>query len=149
MCRRPSCSDSKLLCINKTVISASLAHTVTFLCLGIMIAAFTTSESASSHSFCKKYYYSSILQKVDFWISVCSVDSSENYLFYYRMIFSRNVKVGKGKTWAALHRLKNIRKYKPQEAQNQIVHCESVLLYGWEAWTMTKAQEKSLDGTYT
>ena len=26
---------------------------------------------------------------------------------------------------------------------------ESVLLYGSEAWTMTKVQEKSLDGTYT
>ena len=30
-----------------------------------------------------------------------------------------------------------------------IAACESVLLYGSEAWTMTKAQEKSLDGTYT
>ena len=30
-----------------------------------------------------------------------------------------------------------------------IATCESVLLYGSEAWTMTKAQEKSLDGTYT
>ena len=30
-----------------------------------------------------------------------------------------------------------------------IATCESVLLYGSETWTLTKAQEKSLDGTYT
>ena len=30
-----------------------------------------------------------------------------------------------------------------------IAACESVLLYGSEAWTMTKAQKKSLEGTYT
>ena len=30
-----------------------------------------------------------------------------------------------------------------------IAACESVLLYGSETWTLTKAQEKSLDGTYT
>ena len=30
-----------------------------------------------------------------------------------------------------------------------IVDCESVLLYGSETWTLTKAQEKGLDGTYT
>ena len=28
-------------------------------------------------------------------------------------------------------------------------YCDSVLLYGSETWTLTKAQEKSLDGTYT
>ena len=68
------------------------------------------------------------------------------------MIFSRNVKVGKGKTWAALHRLKNIWKSKLSrklKIRLFIAACESVLLYGSEAWTMTKAQEKSLDGTYT
>ena len=30
-----------------------------------------------------------------------------------------------------------------------IAASESVLLYGSETWTLTKAQEKSLDGTYT
>ena len=30
-----------------------------------------------------------------------------------------------------------------------IAACEPVLPYGSEAWTMTKAREKSLDGTYT
>ena len=30
-----------------------------------------------------------------------------------------------------------------------IATVESILLYGCEAWTLTKAQEKSLDGTYT
>ena len=30
-----------------------------------------------------------------------------------------------------------------------IVAYKSVLLYGPEAWTMTKAEEKILDGTYT
>ena len=34
-------------------------------------------------------------------------------------------------------------------SQNQIAACELVLLHGSEAWKMTKAQEKSLDGTNT
>ena len=64
----------------------------------------------------------------------------------------RDIKVRKGKTWAALHRPKNIWKSKLSKKLKIIwfiAACESVLLYGSEARTMTKTQEKSLDGTYT
>ena len=64
----------------------------------------------------------------------------------------RDIKVRKGKTWAALHRLKNIGKFKLSKKLKIrlfIAACESVLLYGSEVWTMTKAQEQSLDGTQT
>ena len=66
----------------------------------------------------------------------------------------RDIKFGKGKTWVALHRLKNIWKSilsKRLKIRLFIAACKSllVLLYGSVAWTMTKAQEKSLDGTYT
>ena len=55
--------------------------------------------------------------------------------------------------WAALHRLKNIWKSKLSKKLKIrffiAVACESFLLYGLEARTLTKAKEKSLDGTYT
>ena len=64
----------------------------------------------------------------------------------------RDIRVRKGKTWGALHKLANI--WKSKLSKNLkirlfIAACESVLLYGSETWTLTKAQEKSLDGTYT
>ena len=64
----------------------------------------------------------------------------------------RDIKVRKGKAWGALHRLKTIWKSKLSKSLKIrlfIAACESVLLYGSETWTLTKAQEKSLDGTYT
>ena len=64
----------------------------------------------------------------------------------------RDIKVKKGKTWAALHRLKNIWKSKlSKELKIRlfIAACESILLYGSESLSMTKAQKESLDGTYT
>ena len=64
----------------------------------------------------------------------------------------REIRVRKGKAWGALHRLKNIWKSKLSKSLRVrlfIAACESVLLYGSETWTLTKAQEKSLDGTYT
>ena len=64
----------------------------------------------------------------------------------------RDIKVRKGKAWAALHRLKDIWKSKLSKSLKIrlfIAACESVLLYGSETWTLTKAQEKRLDGTYT
>jgi len=65
----------------------------------------------------------------------------------------REIRVRKGKAWGALHdRLKDIWKYKLSKSLKIglfIAVCESVLLYGSETWTLTKAQEKILDGTYT
>ena len=64
----------------------------------------------------------------------------------------RDIKVRKGKAWAALHRLRNIWNSKLSQKLKIrlfIAACESILLYGSEAWTLTRAQEKSLDGTYT
>ena len=51
-----------------------------------------------------------------------------------------------------LHRLKDIWKSKLSKSLKIrlfIAACESVLLYGSETWTLTKAQEKSLNGSYT
>ena len=62
----------------------------------------------------------------------------------------REIRVRKGKAWGALHRLKDIWKSKLSKSLRIklfIAACESVLLYGSETWTLTKAQEKSLDGT--
>ena len=66
----------------------------------------------------------------------------------------REIRVRKGTVWGALHRLKDIWKSKLSKSLKIrlfIAACESlsVLLYGSETWTLTKAQEKSLDGTYT
>ena len=65
----------------------------------------------------------------------------------------RDIKVcRKGRAWAALHRLRNIWNSKLSQKLKIrlfIAACESILLYGSEAWTLTRAQEKSLDGTYT
>ena len=64
----------------------------------------------------------------------------------------REIRVRKEKAWGALHRLKDIWKSKLSKSLKVrlfIAACESVLLYGSETWTLTKAQEKNLDGTYT
>ena len=64
----------------------------------------------------------------------------------------RDIKVRKGKAWAALHRLRNIWNSKLSQKLKIrlfIAACELILLYGPEAWTLARAQKKSLDGTYT
>ena len=64
----------------------------------------------------------------------------------------KDIKVRKAKAWAAVHRLKAIWKStlsKKLKVRLFIAACESILLYGAETWTLTKAQEKSIDGTYT
>ena len=83
-----------------------------------------------------------------------AIENVEDFIYLGSWIdeTERDIKARKGKTWAALHRLKNIWKSKLSrklKIRLFIAACESVLLYGSEAWTMTKAQEKSLDGTYT
>ena len=83
-----------------------------------------------------------------------TIDNVEDFVYLGSWISGteRDIKVRKAKAWAALHRLKNI--WKSKLSKNLkirlfIAACESVLLYGSEAWTLTRAQEKSLDGTYT
>ena len=83
-----------------------------------------------------------------------AIENVEDFIYLGSWIdeTERDIKARKGKTWAALHRLKNIWKSKLSrklKIRLFIAACESVLLYGSEAWTMTKAQEKSLDGTNT
>ena len=82
------------------------------------------------------------IEKVDYFIYLGSwIESTD-----------REIRVRKGKAWGALHRLKDIWKSKLSkslEIRLFIAACESVLLYGSDTWTLAKAQEKSLDGTYT
>ena len=83
-----------------------------------------------------------------------TIENVEDFVYLGSWISGteKDIKVRKAKAWAALHRLKNI--WKSKLSKNLkirlfIAACESVLLYGSEAWTLTRAQEKSLDGTYT
>jgi len=83
-----------------------------------------------------------------------AIENVEDFVYLGSWIdgTERDIKVRKAKAWAALHRLKNIWKSKLSKSLKVrlfIAACESVLLYGSETWTLTKAQEKSLDGTYT
>ena len=63
-----------------------------------------------------------------------------------------DIRVRRAKAWAACHKMKKIwksnlrRDLKVRLFQSTV---ESVLLYGSEAWTMTAATEKRLDGCYT
>ena len=61
----------------------------------------------------------------------------------------------KGRAWTALHRLRNNRNIWNSKLSQKlkirlfIAACESILLYGSEAWTLTRAQEKSVDMGHT
>ena len=64
----------------------------------------------------------------------------------------KDVRVRKGQAWKALNKLARIWKSDlsgQRKSQLFVATVESVLLYGCEAWTLTKAMEKSLDGMYT
>ena len=89
----------------------------------------------------------------------CSGEAIESLLFILSFIYlcswidetEREIKVRKGKTWAAFHRLKNTWKSKLSKKLKIrffIAACELVLLHTSEAGTM-KTQEKCLDGTHT
>ena len=83
-----------------------------------------------------------------------TIENVEDFIYLGSWIdgTERDIKVRKGKAWAALHRLRNIWNSKLSQKLKIrlfIAACESILLYGSEAWTLTRAQEKSLDGTYT
>ena len=83
-----------------------------------------------------------------------AIEKVDDFIYLGSWIESteREIRVRKGKAWGALHRLKDIWKSKLSKSLKIrlfIAACESVLLYGSETWTLTKAQEKNLDGTYT
>ena len=69
------------------------------------------------------------------------VDSSE-----------KDISVRKALAWKALNSMMKIWKSgmrRPLKVRFFVATIESILLYGCESWTLSKAQEKSLDGTYT
>ena len=83
-----------------------------------------------------------------------TIEEVDDFLYLGSWIQStdRDIQVRKAKAWAAIHKLKNVwgsNLSKHLKIRLFIAACESVLLYGAETWTLTKAQEKSLDGTYT
>ena len=77
----------------------------------------------------------------DFKYLGCYVDNSEH-----------DIKVRKALAWSACHKMQKIWKSSlPNKIKIRLFTAtvESVLLYGCSTWTLTKAMEKSLDGTYT
>lgn len=74
------------------------------------------------------------------------------YLGSYTVSTEKDVNARKGQAWRALNQLNKVWKSKLSiKARTDLFvsTVESVLLYGSEAWTLTKALEKSLNGTYT
>ena len=78
----------------------------------------------------------------------------DNFIYFGSEIEStdKEIKIRTAKSWAALDKLSSIWKSPlcttlKRNFFRAVV--ESVLLYGSEAWTLTKKHEKKLDGTYT
>ena len=74
------------------------------------------------------------------------------YLGSYVMSTAKDVKIRKAKAWKALNDMNTIWKSDiSREIKERffIATVESILLYGSEAWTLTPAMVKSLDGCYT
>ena len=64
----------------------------------------------------------------------------------------QDIKVRRAKAWRALHNMSKVWRSRmtPDTKRRLFVSTvESVLLYGCEAWTLTVADEKALDGLYT
>ena len=64
----------------------------------------------------------------------------------------KDIAVRKALSWKALNGMSKI--WKSEMSRNLkirffIATIESILLYGCEAWTLTEAMERYLDGTYT
>ena len=74
-----------------------------------------------------------------------AIEKVDDFIYLGSWIESteREIRVRKGKAWGALHRLKDIWKSKLSKSLKIrlfIAACESVLLYGSETFTLTKAQ---------
>ena len=64
----------------------------------------------------------------------------------------RDINTRKALAWRSLHKMKHICKSSlEKEIKLQLFRAttESILLYGSATWSLTKFEEKSLDGTYT
>ena len=82
-----------------------------------------------------------IKQVVDFTYLGSNIQSTE-----------KDINIRKGKAWSALNKMDNIWKSDlPKRLKRNFFQAivESVLVYGSSTWTLTKEQEKTLDGTYT
>ena len=78
----------------------------------------------------------------------------DNFIYLGSEIEStdKEIKIRIAKSWAALDKLSSIWKSPLSTTLKRNLFravVESVLLYGSEAWTLTKKHEKKLDGTYT
>ena len=74
------------------------------------------------------------------------------YLGSHVMCSLNDIKARKAKAWVALNGMEKIWKSEISRAIKErffFATAESVLLYGCEAWTLTTAMAKSLDGCYT
>ena len=78
----------------------------------------------------------------------------DNFIYFGSEIEStdKEIKIRIAKSWAALDKLRSIWKSQLNSTLKRNIFravVESVLLYGSEAWTLTKNNEKKLDGIYT
>ena len=78
----------------------------------------------------------------------------DNFIYLGSEIEStdKEIKIRIAKSWAVLDKLSSIWKSPLSTTLNRNFFravVESILLYGSEAWTLTKQHEKKLDGTYT
>ena len=74
------------------------------------------------------------------------------YLGSYVNTSSSDIKIRKALAWTACHNMLKV--WKPSLSRNWkiqlfVATVESILLYRCNTWTLTKSEEKSLDGTYT
>ena len=74
------------------------------------------------------------------------------YLGLWLESSAKDFEVRKALAWSACHRLRRTWKSNLRRSIKErlfVAAVESILLYGSETWTVTKAMEKKLDGCYT
>ena len=65
---------------------------------------------------------------------------------------ARDINIRKALAWRSLHKMKKVWKSdltKERKVQQFRATTETIQLYGCETWSLTKQDEKSLDGTFT
>ena len=78
--------------------------------------------------------------------------SDFKYLGSYIQSREKYINIRLAKSWAALNEMNSIWKYRlPDNMKRNFFRAtvESVLIYGFVSWTLTKALEKRLNGNYT
>ena len=76
------------------------------------------------------------------------------YLGAWIATTERDLRVRKAKAWAACHKLKqmwksDLRRGLKIRLRLFVATVESILLYGYETWTLTESLKKRIDGCYT